>query len=48
MTKRSSIVFLINELKYEGLKRPSIIGEIVEEYKITKANAAYYYDRVAK
>lgn len=48
MDKRSTALFLINELRYDGAKRKDIIEALVEELSISKANASYYIDRVAK
>lgn len=48
MDKRSTAMFFISELRYDGAKRKDIIQALVEELSITKANASYYVDRVAK
>ncbi len=48
MDKRSTALFFISELRYDGAKRKDIIQALVEELSITKANASYYVDRVAK
>lgn len=48
MDKRSTALFFINELRFDGAKRKDIIETLVEELSISKANAAYYIDRVAK
>lgn len=48
MDKRSTALFFISELRYDGVKRKDIIQALVEELSISAANAAYYIDRVAK
>ena len=48
MSKRDIAVFFINELRYDGAKRKDIIEALVDQLQCSKANAAYYIDRVAK
>lgn len=48
MDKRSTALFYIAELKYDGAKRKDILETLVGEMMMTKANATYYLDRVAK
>jgi len=48
MDKRSTALFFINELRYENAKRKDIVETLMDHLQITKANAAYYMDRVAK
>lgn len=47
-SKRETALFFINELRYDNAKRKDIIDALVQELEITKANASYYVDRVAK
>lgn len=46
--KRETALFFINELRCDGAKRKDIVEALVTELAITKANASYYVDRVAK
>lgn len=48
MDKRSIALFFISELRYDGAKRKDIVTALIEELSISKANASYYIDRVAK
>ncbi len=48
MDKRSTALFFINELRFDGAKRKDIVQALIEELGISKANASYYIDRVAK
>ena len=48
MDKRSTALFFLSELRYDGAKRKDIIDTLMDELQCSKANAAYYIDRVAK
>lgn len=45
---RNTALFFIAELRNDGAARKDIVNALVEELAISKANAAYYVDRVAK
>lgn len=47
-TKRDTALFWIQELRNDNAKRKDIVETLMDQLQITKANASYYIDRVAK
>ena len=48
MTKRDTALFYITELRNDSASRRDIIECLMGHLSMTKANAGYYVDRVAK